>query len=277
MATRHLALVAGITRHSDLGPAVAASLHRRGARVVALCADEQAERRLRAVVGAAAPGLGVVIAARAPATVGELYADPVAHALEGVGLAARGTAFDVVFHEQCGTVREAAAALALATRVRLAAGARVVLATSDTAPPALAWTDELDDCGAALARAPLPGGSNVFALHFAAARDDLELARALLARAGAGAGVVDAATAARGETPLWVAARFGGAGVAALLLDAGANVEARRTNAGGATPLIVSRSASARARARALTPLPSRERARARTLTPLPSIERALL
>ena len=31
MATRHLALVAGITRHSDLGPAVAASLHRRGA------------------------------------------------------------------------------------------------------------------------------------------------------------------------------------------------------------------------------------------------------
>ena len=61
----------------------------------------------RAVVGAAAPGLGVVIAARAPATVGELYADPVAHALEGVGLAARGTAFDVVFHEQCGTVREA--------------------------------------------------------------------------------------------------------------------------------------------------------------------------
>ena len=89
MATRHLALVAGITRHSDLGPAVAASLHRRGARVVALCADEQAERRLRAVVGAAAPGLGVVIAARAPATVGELYADPVAHALEGVGLAAR--------------------------------------------------------------------------------------------------------------------------------------------------------------------------------------------
>jgi uncharacterized protein len=77
-----------------------------------------------------------------------------------------------------------------------------------------------------------PLGDGMSALHWAAERGDVELAK-MLVTAGAN---VKAVTRVGHYTPLHVAAKSGSAAVVALLLEAGADVDARTTT-GGTTPL----------------------------------------
>jgi ankyrin repeat protein len=80
-------------------------------------------------------------------------------------------------------------------------------------------------------------GDGTTALHWAAYREDLEMAR-LLVKAGAD---VKATTRIGDMTPLYMAAKTGNAAMVELLLNAGSEID--RANANGTTPLMVAAAA----------------------------------
>src|SRR5215471_5740976 len=82
-----------------------------------------------------------------------------------------------------------------------------------------------------------PQGDGTTALHWAAYREDVEMARILI-KAGAD---VKAATRIGGMTPLFMAAKTGNAAMVELLVNAGAEIN--QANSNGTTPLMLAAAA----------------------------------
>src|SRR5215475_14588362 len=82
-----------------------------------------------------------------------------------------------------------------------------------------------------------PQGDGTTALHWAAYREDVDMARLLL-KAGAD---VKAATRIGNMTPLFMAAKSGNAAMVELLINAG--VDINQANSNGTTPLMLASAA----------------------------------
>ena len=112
----------------------------------------------------------------------------------------------------------------------------VSAAQSDARLSIAAMKGDAETVGALLAEGVdvnAPQGDGTTALHWAAYRDDVDMARALLA-AGAH---VDARTRLAEYTPLFMASENGNAGMVSLLLGAGTDANAATTT--GTTPLMM--------------------------------------